>query len=85
MFLLSACSKFFGKPAGGSKPAPTQQTKLSFATKSAEKKEEEEGDKKSSGADKETKLPSSQGSASAKENASPGQGECAQILGRARI
>lgn len=36
-------SKFFGKP-NGSKPTPTQQTKLSFATKSAKKPKDEPQD-----------------------------------------
>ena len=38
--LTSYLSKFFGQP-NGSKPPPTQQTKLSFATKSTKKPKDE--------------------------------------------
>lgn len=79
---LSRCSKFFGK-ADGSKPAPTQQTKLSFATKTADKtkktavvKREDDGSEDEVTEHK-AKV-SSQGSPSsnsAKENAEPVQGQ----------
>lgn len=77
---LPYCSKFFGKP-DGSKPAPTQQTKLSFATKTADKpkkaaaaKREDDGSEEEV---TEAKVASqgSPSSSSAKENSEPVQGQ----------
>lgn len=77
-----SCSKFFTKP-NGTKPAP-QQTKLSFASKSADKpkraetpKQEDEVDvKEEIEEEHETESRSSPGSASTKENSAPTSGEC---------
>lgn len=81
------CSKFFTKPSD-SKPAP-QQTKLSFAAKSADKpkklepkKQEDDEDVKEEEQEQETK-PSSQSSlssASTKENSAPAPGECGRMI-----
>ncbi|KAG8161722.1 hypothetical protein KVR01_008709 [Diaporthe batatas] len=69
--------KFFGK-SDGSKPAPTQQTKLSFATKASEKpKKAAAAKKEDGGADEGTEVKteaasqSSPTSSSAKENSEP--------------
>lgn len=75
-------SKFFGKP-DGSKPAPTQQTKLSFATKTADKpkkqaaaKEEDVGSGEEVTANEaKVAIQSSPSSNSAKENSEPVQGQ----------
>lgn len=75
-------SKFFSKP-DGSKPAPTQQTKLSFATKTADKpKKESAGKREDDGSEEEVTVnkakvasQSSPSSSSAKENAEPVQGQ----------
>lgn len=77
-WLVTRCSKFFGK-ADGSKPAPTQQTKLSFATRASDKSkkpttEDETGVKDEVDEEEKKVKPSSQGSpssTSAKENAEP--------------
>lgn len=77
---LLHCSKFFGK-ADGSKPAPTQQTKLSFATKTADKSKKaaaakREDDTSEVTEDKtEVTNQSSPSSSSAKENSEPVQGQ----------
>lgn len=76
------CSKFFTKP-NGTKPAP-QQTKLSFASKSADKpqkletpKVEGEDDIKEEDEEEyQAERQSSPGSASTKENSAPTSGEC---------
>lgn len=71
--------KFFGKP-DGSKPAATQQTKLSFATKAADKPKKaaaakKEDDSSEEGTENKTKVAnqSSPSSSSAKENSGPVQ------------
>ncbi|KAG6365449.1 hypothetical protein INS49_007060 [Diaporthe citri] len=72
--------KFFGKP-DGSKPAPTQQTKLSFATKTAEKpkketvakREDDSSEEEVTGNKAKVASQSSPSSNSAKENAEPVQ------------
>ncbi|KUI65499.1 DNA ligase 1 [Cytospora mali] len=73
----STLGKFFGKP-DGFKPAPTQQTKLSFATKSSDKSKkpttEKKGDVEGEAGEEIKVKPSSQespSSASAKENTDP--------------
>lgn len=79
---LPHCSKFFGKP-DGSKPAPTQQTKLSFATKTGDKpkkqaapKEEDDGSGDEVTANEaKAAVHSSPSSNSAKENSKPVQGQ----------
>lgn len=75
-------SKFFGKPNSASKAAPTQQTKLSFATKATTSKAKEnvEDNEESVGEEEKNNkaAPSSPGSASdasAKENSEPVKGE----------
>lgn len=77
---FSPCSKFFSRP-DGSKPTPTQQTKLSFTTKSTDKSKKPTAEKKKDvedeAVDKEVK-PSGQESpsgASIKENAVPVPGK----------
>ncbi|KAI1330495.1 hypothetical protein F5Y16DRAFT_363316 [Xylariaceae sp. FL0255] len=54
--------KFFGQPNGGSKPSPTQQSKLSFSTKPATKPKKEEEEEEGGN------------SPEAKENADPQDG-----------
>lgn len=83
---LSSLSKFFNKP-DGSRPAATQQTKLSFAPKSAvgnPKKKQEAVEKEEEDGDVQVKVePPSQGSpssTSAKENLSPEQGKRAPVM-----
>lgn len=79
---LRLCSKFFSKP-DGSKPAPTQQTKLSFATKTADKPKKEAAAKREDDSSEEevavskakVASQSSPSSNSAKENAEPVQGQ----------
>jgi DNA ligase-1 len=79
--LLPHCSKFFGKP-DGTKPAPTQQTKLSFATKTADKpkkaaaaKKEDDSSDEVTGNKTEVANQGSPSSSSAKENSEPVQGQ----------
>lgn len=73
---LPRCSSFFSRP-DGSKPTPTQQTKLSFATKSSDKSKkptvEKKKDVEEESVGKNVKPPNqeSPSSASAKENADP--------------
>lgn len=71
--------KFFGKP-DGTKPAPTQQTKLSFATKTADKpkkaaaaKKEDDSSDEVTGNKTEVANQGSPSSSSAKENSEPVQ------------
>lgn len=77
---LLHCSKFFGK-ADGSKPAPTQQTKLSFATKTGEKPKKASAAKREDESSEitedkaEVANQSSPSSSSAKENSEPVQGQ----------
>jgi DNA ligase 1 len=73
------CSKFFGKP-DGPKPAPTQQTKLSFATKTAGKPKKAAAVKKHDDSSEEVTEKKTEAenqsspSSSAKENSEPVQG-----------
>lgn len=76
------CSKFFGKPNSTSKAAPTQQTKLSFATKAttSKAKEKVEYTEEPVGEEENNKnaapsSPESASGASAKENSEPVNGE----------
>lgn len=79
---FNPCSQFFGKPSG-SKP-PIQQTKLSFASRAADKSRKQGAIKKETEDEDGNQVegtevaPSSQrsaSSASAKENSDPVQGE----------
>ena len=79
--LLPHSSKFFGKP-DGTKPVPTQQTKLSFATKTADKpkkaaaaKKEDDSSDEVTGNKTEVENQGSPSSSSAKENSEPVQGQ----------
>lgn len=72
---ISPLSKFFGKTSA----APTQQTKLSFASKSADRpKKQQQDDEAEKSVEEKNAESSSRGSpsgASAKENSDPVQGE----------
>lgn len=69
--LSSICSKFFGKP-NGAKPAPTQQTTLSFSTKpKAPKKTSEDAPDAEDGPSEVKAALKEVDEGSAKENAEP--------------
>lgn len=84
--LILRYSKFFGKSASGAQPAPTQQTKLSFSSKSVDKSKKQEAAKKEDDRerqqdeDEEKVKPSSQGSPSSTsaKNSEPVSGEYAR-------